>query len=591
MRDFSNTDVASMLREVAAAYTLQKGNIFQIRAYDNAATSIEQLTSEVEDLWEDDKLDQIPGVGESIQGHLDELFKTGKVKHWEEIKAGLPEATFKFLDIPGVGPKTALKLAVMGVKSIEDLRGKLESGFLVRKGLSEKLAQKVLGGLEGMEKAVSGRMMLPYAYIQAEKVLEYLRDNPAVEHANALGSLRRMVATVGDLDFAVTSEKPMEAVEYIIRMPGVKEVVDKGEAKVTLRLTSGLHLDFLITHPNSYGALLQHFTGSKSHNIHLRTLAERKGLSLSEYGVKKLKTQNSNVKTTTQNSKMIRTSTEKEFYKLLGMEVPPPEIREDTGEIELALRHKLPDLVELKDIKGDLHIHDNFPIEPSHDLGNSSITEIAREAGRLGYEYFGISDHSPSISNHTDKEIVGLIKQYCEAIEQYNSSHKSTRVLKLLEVDIQPDGSLSVPEEGLKLLDFAIASVHSLHSMSREEMTKRLLKALGNPYVKVLGHPTNRLINRRGSSEVDWEAIFKFAAANNKAMEINAYPDRLDLPDTLVRVAKELGVKFVINTDSHIATDMTLMKFGVAVARRGWLSKEDVVNSWQYNKFAKWFRL
>ncbi len=578
---WTNAAVAKSLREVAAALILKKASVFQIRAYENAATSIEHSTSEIKDLREEGKLGQVPGVGESIQAHLEELFKIGKVKHWEDLKRGIPEATFEFLDVPGVGPKTALKLAELGAKDVGDLQDKLQSGLLVKKGLSEKIADKVLGGLEGIKKTQSGRMLLPYAYTQAEKVLDYLKPNPDIIHADVLGSLRRMVATVGDLDFAVASKKPKEVVEYIIRMPGVNEVLGKGESKVDVRLSSGLELDFLIADPDSYGALLQHFTGSKSHNIHLRTLAEHKGLSLSEYGVKDVKT-----------GKVVKTPTEEEFYRLLGMKMPPPEIREDTGEIEAAVKDTLPDLVGIEDIKGDFHLHDNFPIEPSHDLGSSSITEIAEEGKKLGYEYIGISDHSPSISNHSSEQIIHLIQKHKEVIDKYNSSNnKSVRVLNLLEVDIQPDGSLSVPDEGLKLLDFAIASVHSQHSLPREEMTKRILKALENPYVKVLGHPTNRLINRRESSEADWERIFKFAAENQKALEINAYPDRLDLPDMLVRMAKAIGVKFVIDTDSHKASDMNQMKFGVAVAKRGWLTKNDIINSWSLTKVLEWIKI
>lgn len=579
--NLTNAEIARKLREIEAALTLKKGNIFQIRAYGTAATAIEHATSEIKDLWEEGKLDEVPGIGESLQAHLDELFKTGKVIHWEEVKKGIPEAAFEFLDIPGIGPKTAVKLAELGAKDIKDLKSKLESGFLIKKGFSKALAPKILIGLETLGKTKSGRMLLPYAFEQAEKVLDFLKKCPVVEKADVLGSLRRMVATIGDLDFAVASKDSEKIIEYIISMPGISRIIDKGERKVSVLLASGIQLDFLLINPKTYGSSLQYFTGSKLHNIHLRILAERKGFSLSEYGVKNLK-----------NEKIIETPMEEEFYKILGMEVPPPEIREDTGEIEAALEHKLPDLVELEDIKGDLHLHDNFPIEPSHDLGSSSLEEIVSMAKRLGYKYIGISDHSPSVSTHNQTQMLKLIQKQKEKIDNYNYSNKnSVRVLNLLEVDIQTDGGLSVPNEGLKLLDFAIASVHSQHQMPREEMTKRILKALANPYVKILGHPTNRLINRRVSSEADWEIIFKYAAANNKALEINAYPDRLDLPDTLVRMAKNLGVRFVIDTDAHIADDMNKMRFGVAVARRGWLTRDDVINSWDWTRFEKWYKL
>lgn len=569
-----------MLREVSAAYELKGGNIFQIRAYDTAADVIEHSTSEIKDLWEEGQLDQIPGIGESLQAHLDELFKTGKVKHWEELKKGIPEVVFELLDIPGIGPKTALKISKLGVKNIDELKKGIEDQSLLKKGLSPKMAKKILFGISQLPAIKSGRMLLPYAYSQAEKILDYLKKNPKVVKADALGSLRRMVATIGDLDFAVASKDPGEVIDYIVSMPGVSQVLGKGETKVTIALFSGLQLDFRIVDPSSYGAVLQYFTGSKQHNIHLREIAEGQGLSLSEYGVKDIKT-----------GKVHMTPTEKEFYLLLGMEVPPPEIREDTGEIEASLKHKLPQLVELKDIKGDLHLHSNFPIEPSHDLGVDDIREIVAQAKRLGYSYIGIADHQPSVGNHTKEQMIELIKKRSKLIEQINYSQKNIRVLNLLEVDISPDGSLSVPDEGLKLLDFAIAGVHSAHRQSKEQMTQRILQALKNPYIKVLTHPTGRILNERESYDVEWPKIFQYAAENNKALEINAWPNRLDLPDNLARDAKSFGIKFVIDTDSHEKSQMEFIRFGVAVARRGWVTKDDVLNTWEWTRFAKWFNI
>lgn len=578
--EFSNSKIAKLLRQVAAAYTLKKATIFQIRAYEAAADAIEHSTSEIKDLWDDNRLGEIPGVGEGIKAYLDELFKAGDVKHWEEMKNGIPEEVFEFLDIPGVGPKTALKLSELGARSISDLKHKLKSGELVKKGFSEKIAQKLELSLESLSGLKTGRMLLPYAFAQAERVLEYLKKNPKIVEAEVLGSLRRMVATVGDLDFAVASRDPKGVIEYIISMPGISRVVEKGETQTTVFLSSGVHLDFIIVDPRAYGALLQHFTGSKHHNIHLREIAQKKGLSLSEFGVKDVG-----------NGKTHHTPTESEFYGLLGMDAPPPEIREDTGEIEASLEHKLPNLVKLEDIKGDLHIHSSFPIEPSHDLGANSPEEIVKEAKMLGYSYLGLSEHQPSVANHTPEQMVRLITEKKKLIEHINSSQIEIRVLNLLEVDIMPDGSLSVPEEALKFLDFALAGVHSVHRMDKDKMTERILKALENPYVKVLTHPTGRLLNERESFEADWPKIFEFAAKNKKALEINAFPDRLDLTDSLVRKAKKYGVKFVINTDSHKLDQMENMRFGVAVARRGWAAKEDIVNTWGWKKFAEWFGL
>lgn len=583
MKEFSNSQISQKLREVAAAYTLKQENLFQIRAYENAATAIEHSTSEIKNLWEEKNLDQIPGIGESLKEHLEELFKTGKVRHWEEVKKGLPTQTFEFLEIPGIGPKTALKIAKLGVKNAEDLKKKIKSGELVENGVSSKLAEKINSGLNQKIAVKTGRMLLPYAFAQAEKVLDYLKKSPSIEKADVLGSLRRMVATIGDLDFAVASNNPQKAIKCIISMPGISKILKEGDKKVSVVLSSGLQLDFIITDPNAYGALLQHSTGSKAHNIKLRETANKRGYSLSEYGVKGIK-----------NGKITKIKTEEELYGMLKMQTPPPEIREDNGEIEKALEHKLPNLVELKDIKGDLHVHSDLIVKSSHDMGVNSVKEIVERAKRLGYKYIGISDHQPSQTDHNKEQMIKILQDRKKVIEHINYSIKSNdnfRVLNLLEVDILSDGTLGVPDEALKLLDFALAGVHSAHHQPKEKMTQRILKALKNPYVKILTHPTNRLLNQREASDVDWEEIFKYAGENHKALEISAFPDRLDLPDALVRQAKEYGVKFAIDTDAHQVNQMNLMKFGVSVARRGWAEKEDVINCWDLDKLVKWCRI
>lgn len=578
--DFSNAKVAHILRDIATAYTIKKDSSFKIKAYESAADGIEHSTSEVKDLWQNNQLDEIPGIGVSIKEHLSELFKTGKVKHWEKVKKGIPEAVFDFLDVPGIGPQTALKLAKSGVKDLNDLEKKIKTGALLKLDFSQKSIDKLNRGVQESKTLKTGRMLLPYAFASAQKILDYLKQDSYVEKADVLGSLRRMVATIGDLDFAVSSDNPAKVIEHIIKMPGITEVVDKGETKVTIVISSGLHLDFLIAKPDSYGALLQHFTGSKMHNIHLRKVANDKGYSLSEDGVKKINT-----------GEIIKCDKEEDLYDILGMQTPIPEIREDTGEIEAALAHKLSDLINLKDIKGDLHIHSNFPIEPSHDLGVNSIEQLIKKAEKLNYKYIGMSEHQPSVVNHNSEQMIELIKKKKEAIEQINYSNHNIRVLNLLELDIMPDGSLSVPEEALKLLDFGLAGIHSSHHQPKNEMTKRLLKILENPYVKVLTHPTGRLLNEREASDADWDVVFKTAAKNKKALEISAFPNRLDLSDQLVRLAKSYGVRFVINTDSHEISQMDMMVFGVSVARRGWLTKEDVINAWDWTKFKGWFKL
>lgn len=577
----SNVKIAKILRNVAAAYTIKNiGNIFQIRAYENAAGSIEQSDSEIQDLWQEGRLAEVPNLGEKLQGYLNELLSTGRVKHFEEVQKGIPPVVFDLLDLPGVGPKTAQKIAQLGVKDLGDLRKKIKTGELVSKGFSAKIAQKIMQSLQNLGQG-GRRMLLPYAAAQADKVLNYLKKSPDVIQVHPLGSLRRMVATVGDLDFSVSTRKGKEAVEYFCQMPGVSRVLDKGENKATVVLQSGVQVDLLVGEPESYGALLQHFTGSKSHNIRLRTLAVQKGFSISEYGARKV-----------QSGELIKTETEEDLYELLGMQTPPPEIREDSGEIEAALKNQLPDLIKLEDIKGDLHLHSNYKIKsPSHGPGVDPIKDIVKKAERLGYEYAGIADHPPGFTSTSKEYIIDWTKERTKFVQSIGSKTKGIRVLNGLEVDILGDGSLSVPGEALALLDYCIAGIHSGHRGSKEEITNRLIRALENPHVDIISHPTNRLLNERESSEADWEEIFKSAAKNNKILEINGYPNRLDLRDDLVRQALQYGVKFIINTDAHQVAQMDNMKFGVAVARRGWVAKKDVINAADWTSFTKRFKI
>lgn len=578
VKQFSNARIADLLRSVATSLTLSKANLFQVRAYLNAADSVEHLTSELKDLWEEGKLDLVPGLGKSLQENLSELFETGESKHFESILNKYPEVIYELIKIPGVGPKTAKELADLGVKSFEDLGKKLESGELVQKGFSEKIAEKIKAGfLEHSNRNI--RMLLPYAQAQADRILEYLKKGPGVKATDPLGSLRRQVATIGDLDFAAAAENTEKVVDYFTKMPGVSEVLGQGVNKATVVLNSGLHVDLLVGKPESYGALLQHFTGGKNHNIKLRTYAQKKGLSLNEDGVKDVKT-----------GKIIPTKTEEEFYTLLKMDTPAPELREDNGEIDASLNKKLPDLVDLKDIKGDLHLHSSFPIEhPSHGPGINSIEEIVKNAQKLGYQYVGISDHPPAHRTESKEGIIKWVEKRTKVIQDIKKKTKSIRVLNGLEIDILGDGSLSVPDESLATLDYVIAGVHSGHRTGSENITKRILKALESPHVDIISHPTGRILNERESFEADWDEIFRLAGKNKKLMEINAHAQRLDLRDDLVRLALKYGVKFVIDSDAHETPHMTNMRYGVSVARRGWVEARSVINTWDYKDLAEWF--
>jgi len=581
-REMTNKEVARLLKEVSAALEVKGGNRFKIAAYDRVATAIEHATSEVKDLWDDNKLQEIPGIGVNLSAYLDELFRKGKVAHFERIFRNLPPAMFEFLEIPGIGSKTAYKLCrELKIKEAKTALPRLKEALKAGKirlieGFGEQSEKDILEGLESLKKR-SERMLLPFAWELAQKVIEYLARGKIGVRIKPLGSLRRMAATVGDIDLAVATTQPKKAIERFVSFPEVKEVVVSGGNTARIIHHNGRQIDLKTMNPQAYGALLQHFTGSKQHNIHLREIAQKKGLSLSEYGIKK-------------GGKIKKYAAEETFYQALGMAWIPPELREDTGEIEAAQKKELPQLVELKDIKGDLHVHSNFPIEPSHDEGADTFEVLLNKAQELGYEYLGLSEHNPSSSQHSSKQVIELLKRKKEEIDKLNYSRVkklSVYALNSLEIDIKPDGSLALPEKALKYLDFAIASIHSSFKMSRQEMTRRVLTSLAHPKIKILGHPTGRKIGEREGYELDWEKIFAFCLKNNKYLEINAWPNRLDLPDTLVREAVKIGVKMVINTDAHAVGQLDLMPYGVAVARRGWATKNDIINTMGYNELKK----
>jgi DNA polymerase (family 10) len=586
----TNSEIATLLRNVAAAYAIKNDAQyrFKIIAYEKAADAVEHFATEVQDLVKDGKAIDLPGIGKSIQDHLEELIKTGHVKHFENLMKDIPQAVFPLLNIPSFGPKKAYKIVSYFNLSnpdtvIEDVEKLAREGKIAQiEGFGEKSQQDIIEAIEAYKMGASktARMVLPYAMELAEKVLSYLKKSPDVIEAQPLGSLRRRKETIGDIDIAVATRYPQKVIDYFVKYPYKERILEKGEATASILVSGGKHIDLMVQPPESFGSLLQHFTGSKQHNIHLREFALSKGLSLSEYGIKKK----------TDGEKLITFSDEKDFYNAIGLEWIPPELREDQGEIELASKHALPTLVEISDIKGDFHIHSSYPIEPSHDMGQNSMEEMIKKAKSLNYHYIGFSEHNPSISGHSQKEIYQILLKRNKYIEQIKLSHKDIRIFSLLETDILPSGDLAISNESLNLLDATLVSIHSGFSMSKLEMTKRVLKGLSHPKAKILSHPTGRLINQRPGYEVEWNEIFAFCKEYNKALEINSWPLRLDLPDVLVKIGKEKGVKFVINTDSHSKDQMDLMRYGVSVARRGWLTKDDIINTQEYNNVELWFK-
>lgn len=585
----TNQEIAEILRNVAAAYSIKNESkyYFQIVAYQRAADAIDNSTTELKDLYKQDALETLPGIGPSIKSHIEELLKTNKVTHFKWVFKDIPDAVFPLIKIPSFGPKKAYRLTktfhLKDPKTVIDELDKLakEGKIAPLAGFGKKSEEDIIRSISEYKqgKMKLKRMTLPYAAELAEKVVEYLKKSNYVEKIEPLGSLRRMVSTIGDIDIAVATNNPKEVLDYFTKYPYKERVIEKGDFSSSILVSGGKQIDLMVQKKEAFGSLLQHFTGSKAHNIHLREYALKKGLSLSEHGIKSSKILN---------GKIQKYKSEADFYNAIGMDWIPPELREDGGEIELAIGHDLPELVTLSDIKGDLHIHSNFPIEPSHDLGRSKMEDLVEKASNLKYEYLGFSEHNPSISRHNEEELREILKKRNKKIDKILSSNKSVRIFKLLEVDILPSGKLAIDESSLELLDAAIVSIHSSFSMNTETMTKRVLKGLSHPKAKILAHPTGRLINERQGFNLEWDKLFLFCVKNNKAIEINSWPSRLDLPDALVRKALEYGVKFIINTDSHAAHQMKLMKYGISVARRGWAKKSDILNTLPYNEFRNW---
>ena len=584
----NNKEVARLLRNVAASYRIkdEKKYYFQLIAYENASDTIESLPEQLENLYKENKLDNVPNIGKTIKSRLEELFKKGKVSHFDYVLKGIPPAVFALIEIPSLGPKRAYKLSIeLGLKNqdtaVDELEKIAKSGGIAKiPGFGEKSEKDILRAIAEFKlgKGKTTRMVLPIAFEVGQRVLDYLYLSKKVKRAETLGSLRRMMPTIGDVDIAVATDDPKAVINHFVKFPNLERVIEKGPTTASILALGGKQIDLMTQPVKSFGSLLQHFTGSKNHNVHLREYALKNGMSLSEKGIKK----NINGK-----EKLLKFDTEESFYSELSMDWIPPEIREDTGEIELALKHSLPKLIELSDIKGDFHLHSSFPIEPSHDLGKNTIEEMISKAKSLHYEYIAFSEHNPSISKHTSSQIYDLILKRNEEIYRVEDLYK-IKIVKMLEVDILPNGSLAIDDKALDKLDAIIVSIHSVFSIDPRQMTKRVISGLSHPKAKILAHPTGRLLNKRNGYELIWDELFDYVKKNKKILEINSWPYRLDLPDTLIRKAKELGIKFAINTDSHASDQMDLMRYGVAMARRGWAEKNDIINAMSYNEMTKY---
>jgi DNA polymerase (family X) len=572
-----NKAIAGLLYETADLLEIDGQDSFRVRSYRNAAEAIEALPQQIADLiQEPKKLLEIQGIGRGMQANLLQLFKDGRIEAHAELLKKYRPSMLELLKIQGLGPKTIA--LIWSAHQVSDLEGveKLAREGKIRElpRMGEKHELKLLKAIEDYRR-IAGRFLLDTAEQLAEKLVEHLLATPGIEKVTPAGSLRRGRETVGDLDILVTGKGCIEAesrqtlIEHLLRFPGLMDVIAQGENKVSFRHRNGMQVDVRLLPPDSFGAAMQYFTGSKAHNVALRQRALKMGFTLNEYAL-----------ATLEDEKPVAGATEEEIYAKLKLDFIPPELRENLGEIEAAAGHTLPVLIERSDIRGDVHMH---TVETD---GRNTIEEMAEAARERGYEYMAITDHSKNLAfanGLTDERALAHI----ERIRTVEKKMKGIRIFAGIEVDILGDGSLDLSDSVLEQMDVVIASVHSLFNQDSATMTDRLLKAIANPNTSLIGHPTGRQLLRRDAYQFDFDAVLKAAAKHKVAMELNSYPERLDLGDVHLRRAKQHGVKIVINTDSHHTSHMEKIRYGITQARRAWLTKDDVLNTLPLQKFAK----
>ncbi len=568
-----NFELARQFELMADVLELKGENPFRIRAYRRAAQNLESLSEDVQAVAREDRLEDIPGIGADLAGKIQEYLRTGKIKEIAAASKGIPRGVIELMNIPGVGPRMARLLYerehITGIGQLEKLAS--QGGLRGLPGIQAKTEQNILKGIR-LVRGGQERMPLGHALPLGRELVHALERLSAVKQTSLAGSIRRMKETVGDIDILVTSSKPDAVMQAFATLPQVAEVLERGTTKGSIRHREGIQVDLRVVEPECFGAALVYFTGSKQHNIHIRDIGVKKGLKISEYGVFKAST-----------GRRLVSATEAEVYAAIGLPWIAPELREDAGEIEAALQQKLPRLVELDEIRGDLHCHTNATD------GHHTIEALVTAAERRGYEYVAVTDHSPSTrvaGGLTADELAAHVKR----IRMVQARHPRITVLAGSECDILPDGSLDYPDRVLAELDLVVGSVHTAFKQSRAEMTRRLCRALAHPRVHVLGHPTGRLIGERDPYAVDMDEVLRTARRHDKAVEINAYPDRLDLNDIHARRAHELDVLVAVSTDTHMLDHLGWMELGVATARRGWTEKRQVVNTWPLPKLLAWMR-
>lgn len=567
-----NQEIAKIFNEIALFLEID-GVAFKPYAYEKAAISLQSLQNDVGQIYLTGgrkALEEIPGIGKAMSDHIEEYLKTGKIKFYQDFKKKLPVNMDELMRVEGLGPKKVKVLyQKLGIKNLKDLaKAAKQHKIAPLFGFGEKTEENILQGMEFLKRD-KGRVLISDILPTAREVYGKLKALKEVEKISIAGSLRRRKETIGDVDFLVVSKKPEKTMDFFVKLDGVEKVWGKGGTKASVHMRQGFDMDLRIVPAKSYGSALQYFTGSQDHNIATRKIAIEKGLKLSEWGIFRGKEQ-------------LAGKTEEDVYKAIGMAYVPPEIRENQGEIEAALRGKLPILVDLKDIRGDLHCHSDA------DGGEDSIMEMAKKAMSLGYEYIGISDHTKYLKIEHGLNEKQLLRQH-EEIKKLNKKLKGFKILHGCEANILNDGSIDIKDEVLAQLDYVIAGVHSSLKMEKKEMMARIEKAMKNPHVDIIAHPTGRIVGKRDEYQIDFDRILKLAKETGKILEVNS-SSRLDLRDLYIRRAKEEEVKMIISTDAHQKADMDRMEYGVAQARRGWAEKKDIINTLSVEQLIKFFK-
>ena len=572
-----NQEIAKIFYKIAI-YLEMEDAPFKPFAYEKAALSLETLADDVEDIYKQGgirDLKEIPGVGESIAEKIAEYLKTGKINDYERFKKKMPVEIEELSAVEGIGPKIIKDLYKrLKIKNLKDLEKAARAGKIRNlPHFGEKTEQNILQGIEFLKRN-TGRFLLGEILPKVYEIIENLKNLKEVKKISPAGSVRRMKETIGDVDILITSSNPKKVIDYFISLPDIVKIWGQGPTKASIRLKEGFDVDLRVLPEKQFGSALQYFTGSKEHNIALRKIAIDKGFKLNEYGVFKGK-------------KMIAGKTEEEVYGVLGLPYIEPELRENTGEIEAALENKLPKLVGYKDIQGDLHVHSDW------DGGANSIEEITEAAQEMGYQYIGIADHTKFLRiKHglNERQLAEQRKEIDKLNSKFYILNSKFRVLQGCEANIMADGPIDIEDEALAKLDYVIAGVHSQMKMSKGEMTKRIIKAMENPNVDIISHPTGRIIQKRDEYEIDFDKILEVAKKTGTILEINSFPNRLDLKDSNIRKAVAAGVKLIINTDSHHLDHLRFIKLGISQARRGWAEKKDVVNTQPLEKLLKFFK-